>query len=218
MNSIEPQLRGMRCPPARLRRRAGAVPTAGAISLIGISSPAPRIASRAVRGGTRRESGVRGGEACFDCIAPRNSRMYKRDSGRWPLRPALKIGAAIEQDPPARPRRRGGQAGEGARAWAPLTALGEGSVERSIREAAALRPARKMRPAACAAFGPDGAAGIRRCFPTPSPPHSPPPSPPPTRQKRWGSPSPEIISCAHHAAVFTSRKARRECLLCEQLR
>ncbi len=81
--------------------------------------------------------------------------------------------------------------------WPPLTALGEGSAGRSIGERAAdallarpkpvSRAARmtgdpaRPRPSACAtvALGLDGAAEIRRCIPSPSPPasHSPPPSP-----------------------------------------
>ena len=71
--------------------------------------------------------------------------------------------------------------GEGLEPWPPLTALGEGSVGRSIGgvsssdEAAASRPARPVRPLAFAAHGFDGAAEIRRCVPTPSPFHSPPP-------------------------------------------
>jgi hypothetical protein len=106
------------------------------------------------------------------------------------LTPERRSGRRGEQNPPARPRRPGDQsAGEGLSAVAPLTALGEGSVGRSIGEEeqeagldsatphAYLDPQLVSLPAACGALALDGAREIRRCSPIPSPPHCPLPSP-----------------------------------------
>lgn len=170
MNLIEPQ------PPAagRLMRRAGVVPTAAVIWLIGIP-PCPRVAPSAVCHASWRESGVSGGGACLGSAMPWEFPMYKTSDARWPLRPAReKLGAAIEQNPPTRaatPRRPDDRRGN----WrlAPSTALGEGSTGRSIGESG---PAHARLPApAFAAHGLDGATEIRRSVPTPSPFHSPPP-------------------------------------------
>jgi hypothetical protein len=167
MNLIEPQ------PPAagRLRRRAGAVPTAGAISLIGISSPTPRIA-------LRRGAGAGSGhDARFGSTAPRGPMVGP--AKKWAPRPEGPdrdaAGARLERV---------------QKPWPPLTALGEGSVGRSIGERtvdALLARARLLRGAAWrarevrspayahVADAVDGTPEIRRCFPIPSPPHSPPP-------------------------------------------
>jgi hypothetical protein len=177
MNLIEPQ------PPAtrRRRRRAGAVPTAGAIWLIGIP-PCPRVAPSAVRHATWRESDVDTVGARLGATTPWESAMYKTRDARWPPCPEGELSATAHSQENGRRDQRGltaapgdPSAGQGVGASVPLTALGEGSAGRSIDEKAASPRVRPGRPSAFAAHGSAGAAEIRRCVPTPSPFHSPPP-------------------------------------------
>src|ERR1039458_2326173 len=70
--------------------------------------------------------------------------MYRPRGARWTLSPVReKMGDAAQaiEDPPT-PRRPGDQAGEGTVAWAPLTALGEGSSGRSMFESSPTHPRR----------------------------------------------------------------------------
>jgi hypothetical protein len=120
----------------------------------------------------------------------RMSETSRGPGRRWTGRPAVqKKWAPGEQDPPTRRGALETRPGEGLEPWPPLTALGEGSVGRSIFESSPTHPrrrawqptvreaARKMRVAtsAAAASAPDGAAEIRRCIPTPSPSSLPSP-------------------------------------------